>query len=155
MYHGVTSYNNNRRHGLPMYHGAGDSKVRRRGLRRMRARIRRDRRRVLRLGGRARLVRGGEQGSLSSRPSLGSVGFIEKGTEARERGRWLQRWWMATEFQKGGHNDVKFKKGKSTNGVVSKSWSFTDPELRRKRRVASYKVYSVEGKVKGSLKKSF
>ncbi|KAJ4849489.1 hypothetical protein Tsubulata_041457, partial [Turnera subulata] len=48
---------------------------------------------------------------------------------------------------KGGHNDVKFKRGKSTNGVVSKSWSFTDPELRRKRRVASYKVYSVEGKL--------
>ncbi|XP_061963938.1 uncharacterized protein LOC133688465 [Populus nigra] len=54
-----------------------------------------------------------------------------------------------------GTSDVKFKKGKSTNGSTSKRWSFNDPELQRKRRVASYKVYAVEGKVKGSLKKSF
>jgi len=53
------------------------------------------------------------------------------------------------------NNDVKFKKGKSTNGSTSKSWSFSDPELQRKKRVASYKVYSVEGKLKGSLRKSF
>ncbi|KAF0918223.1 hypothetical protein E2562_023152 [Oryza meyeriana var. granulata] len=30
-----------------------------------------------------------------------------------------------------------------------------DPDLERKRRVASYKAYSVEGKVKGSFRKSF
>ncbi|KAL3532642.1 hypothetical protein ACH5RR_006163 [Cinchona calisaya] len=52
--------------------------------------------------------------------------------------------------------DVDFKKGKSTNGsTFSKSWSFNDPELQRKKRVAGYKVYAVEGKVKGSFKKSF
>ncbi|KAL2237110.1 UNVERIFIED_CONTAM: hypothetical protein Sindi_0902700 [Sesamum indicum] len=49
----------------------------------------------------------------------------------------------------------KLKKGKSTNGSASKSWSFNDPEFQRKRRVASYKVYSVEGRVKGSFRKSF
>ncbi|KZV42447.1 hypothetical protein F511_38376 [Dorcoceras hygrometricum] len=49
----------------------------------------------------------------------------------------------------------KFKKGKSTNGLSSKSWNFNDPELQRKKRVASYKAYTVEGKVKGSIKKSF
>ncbi|KAJ6913956.1 hypothetical protein NC651_016261 [Populus alba x Populus x berolinensis] len=54
-----------------------------------------------------------------------------------------------------GTSDVKFKKGKSTIGSTSKRWSFNDPELQRKKRVASYKVYAVEGKVKGSLKKSF
>ncbi|XVE97963.1 hypothetical protein REPUB_Repub03eG0064400 [Reevesia pubescens] len=53
------------------------------------------------------------------------------------------------------NNDAKLKKGKSTNGSSSKSWSFNDPELQRKKRVASYKVYAVEGKVKGSFKKSF
>lgn len=53
------------------------------------------------------------------------------------------------------NNDAKFKKGKSTNGSSSRSWSFNDPELQRKKRVASYKVYTVEGKVKGSFKKSF
>ena len=58
-----------------------------------------------------------------------------------------------TQMQLG--NDVKFKKGKSTNASCSKSWSFNDPELQRKKRVASYKVYSVEGKLKGSLRKSF
>ncbi|KAI3708942.1 hypothetical protein L2E82_38553 [Cichorium intybus] len=47
--------------------------------------------------------------------------------------------------------DFEFKKGKST----AKSWSFSDPEFQRKKRVASYKVYSVEGKVKGSFRKSF
>lgn len=58
-----------------------------------------------------------------------------------------------TQTQMG--NDVKFKKGKSTNGSTSKSWSFSDPELQRKKRVASYKVYAVEGKLKGSFRKSF
>ncbi|KAI3774167.1 hypothetical protein L1987_48711 [Smallanthus sonchifolius] len=47
--------------------------------------------------------------------------------------------------------DLNFKKGKST----AKSWSFNDPEFQRKKRVASYKVYSVEEKVKGSFRKSF
>ena len=53
------------------------------------------------------------------------------------------------------NNNSKFKKGKAGNGSVSKSWSFSDPELQRKKRVASYKVYTVEGKLKGSLRKSF
>ncbi|KAK7840369.1 hypothetical protein CFP56_016761 [Quercus suber] len=39
-------------------------------------------------------------------------------------------------------NESKFKKGKSTNGAVSKSWSFNDPELQRKKRVAGYKAKS-------------
>ncbi|GFP91391.1 hypothetical protein PHJA_001283100 [Phtheirospermum japonicum] len=47
------------------------------------------------------------------------------------------------------------KKGKSISGSSSKSWSFSDPELQRKKRIASYKVYSAEGKVKGSFTKSF
>ncbi|KAK7261680.1 hypothetical protein RIF29_27997 [Crotalaria pallida] len=48
--------------------------------------------------------------------------------------------------------DVKVKKWKST---VSKVWSLNDPEMQRKKRVAGYKVYDAEGKMKGSLKKSF
>ncbi|KAI3724804.1 hypothetical protein L1987_64571 [Smallanthus sonchifolius] len=54
-------------------------------------------------------------------------------------------------------NEPKLKKisSKSTNGSMSKSWSFGDPELQRMKRVASYKAYTVEGKVKGSIKKSF
>ncbi|KGN45515.1 uncharacterized protein LOC101209615 [Cucumis sativus] len=53
------------------------------------------------------------------------------------------------------NKEVKMKKGKSNMGSTSKSWSFKDPELQRKTRVAGYKVYAVEGKMKGSLRKSF
>ncbi|KAI4337155.1 hypothetical protein L6164_015603 [Bauhinia variegata] len=53
-------------------------------------------------------------------------------------------------------NELKSKKGKETaRSSLSKSWSLGDPEFQRKKRVASYKMYSVEGKVKGSLRKSF
>ncbi|KAK8509200.1 hypothetical protein V6N11_007607 [Hibiscus sabdariffa] len=52
--------------------------------------------------------------------------------------------------------DFKLKKAKSTSGSSSsKSWSLGDPEFQRKKRVASYKMYSVEGKVKGSWRRSF
>ncbi|EEF41045.1 uncharacterized protein LOC8284701 [Ricinus communis] len=51
--------------------------------------------------------------------------------------------------------ELKIKKGKSNLGSSSKNWSFNDPELQRKKRVASYKVYAMEGKMKGSLRKSF
>ncbi|KAL4296005.1 hypothetical protein GQ457_12G021260 [Hibiscus cannabinus] len=55
------------------------------------------------------------------------------------------------------NRDLKLKKVKSTSGSSSsKSWSLaSDPEFQRKKRVASYKMYSVEGKVKGSLRRSF
>ncbi|KAF6157231.1 hypothetical protein GIB67_041692 [Kingdonia uniflora] len=56
------------------------------------------------------------------------------------------------------NKEGKFKKGKSNVGSSSssvKNWSFNDPELQRKKRVASYKVYAVEGKMKGSFRKSF
>ncbi|KDP34075.1 hypothetical protein JCGZ_07646 [Jatropha curcas] len=51
--------------------------------------------------------------------------------------------------------DFKLKKGKSTSGSSSKSWILNDPEFQRKKRVASYKMYSAEGKVKGSFRRSF
>ncbi|XP_039061326.1 uncharacterized protein LOC120205545 [Hibiscus syriacus] len=37
----------------------------------------------------------------------------------------------------------------------SKPWGFTDPEMKRKKRIAKYKVYTVEGKMKASLRKGF
>ncbi|XP_031499874.1 uncharacterized protein LOC116264069 [Nymphaea colorata] len=52
--------------------------------------------------------------------------------------------------------EVKAKKMKNQGGGASSgSWGFNDPEFQRKTRVASYKMYSVEGKVKGSFRKSF
>ncbi|KAH7856871.1 hypothetical protein Vadar_006462 [Vaccinium darrowii] len=55
--------------------------------------------------------------------------------------------------------EVKIKKGKGNNGIESpssKNWSLmNDPEFQRKKRVAGYKAYAAEGKMKGSFKKSF
>ncbi|KAG6585752.1 hypothetical protein SDJN03_18485, partial [Cucurbita argyrosperma subsp. sororia] len=64
---------------------------------------------------------------------------------------------------------ISGKKGKRTSGSTSSSsssscssscstskpWRFGDPEFQRKKRVASYKMYSVEGKMKGSFRNSF
>lgn len=49
------------------------------------------------------------------------------------------------------------KKGKRANGSISSKagWCFSDPELQRKKRVASYKAYTVEGKIKRSFSRSF
>lgn len=44
--------------------------------------------------------------------------------------------------------------GRKEETKARSTW-FSDPEMKRKRRVASYKAYSVEGKVKASLKKGF
>lgn len=49
--------------------------------------------------------------------------------------------------------EMKLKKGKSSGSL--KGWSLNDPELQRKKRVAGYKVYAMEGKMKGSMRKSF
>ncbi|XP_073116626.1 uncharacterized protein [Elaeis guineensis] len=53
--------------------------------------------------------------------------------------------------------EIKLKKGKTTAGSSSSKsgWSLSDPELQRKKRVVGYKAYAVEGKMKGSLRKSF
>jgi len=51
--------------------------------------------------------------------------------------------------------EIKVKKVKRVASKPSKSWSFNDPELQRKKRVAGYKIYAAEGKMKGSLRKSF
>ncbi|KAE8659566.1 type 1 diacylglycerol acyltransferase [Hibiscus syriacus] len=37
-------------------------------------------------------------------------------------------------------NQIKMKKSKSSFGSSSKTWTFNDPELLRKKRVAGYKV---------------
>ncbi|CAD6231184.1 unnamed protein product [Miscanthus lutarioriparius] len=48
-----------------------------------------------------------------------------------------------------GEEEVKRSKSK-------RRWlALADPDMDRKRRVASYKAYGVEGKVKGSFRKSF
>ncbi|CAN8280312.1 unnamed protein product [Cochlearia groenlandica] len=35
----------------------------------------------------------------------------------------------------------------------SAAWRFIDPETRRKKRIATYKAYAMEGKVKSTVKK--
>ena len=43
--------------------------------------------------------------------------------------------------------------GGGGGGGSANIWCFSDPEMKRRRRVASYKAYSVEGKVKSSLRR--
>ncbi|CAN6477957.1 unnamed protein product [Victoria cruziana] len=47
----------------------------------------------------------------------------------------------------------KASKRRKKGGSFVKSWAFNDPEMKRRRRIASYKVYAIEGKVKASLRK--
>ncbi|RZC48632.1 hypothetical protein C5167_017054 [Papaver somniferum] len=43
----------------------------------------------------------------------------------------------------------------SSSSKSTSSWSFNDPEMKRRRRVAQYKYYAVEGKLKSSFRKGF
>ncbi|KAI3964881.1 hypothetical protein MKX01_021777 [Papaver californicum] len=43
----------------------------------------------------------------------------------------------------------------SSSSRSTSSWSFNDPEMKRRRRVAHYKYYAVEGKLKSSFRKGF
>ncbi|KAL3343866.1 hypothetical protein AABB24_027409 [Solanum stoloniferum] len=55
-----------------------------------------------------------------------------------------------------GDKEVKIKKSKSRiSSSSSRNWAFNDPELQRKKRVLGYKSYAMEGKMKGSFRKSF
>ncbi|TMW86572.1 hypothetical protein EJD97_021190 [Solanum chilense] len=55
-----------------------------------------------------------------------------------------------------GDKEVKIKKSKSRiSSSSSRNWAFNDPELQRKKRVFGYKSYAIEGKMKGSFRKSF
>ncbi|KAL0910110.1 hypothetical protein M5K25_021050 [Dendrobium thyrsiflorum] len=51
------------------------------------------------------------------------------------------------------NKEMKLEKGKRFSSFKG-GW-LNDPEFQRKKRVAGYKAYSVEGKVKGSFRKSF
>ncbi|CAA2959935.1 Hypothetical predicted protein [Olea europaea subsp. europaea] len=39
--------------------------------------------------------------------------------------------------------------------VAAKPWGFNDPEMKRRKRIAKYKVYTVEGRVKVSIRNGF
>lgn len=43
----------------------------------------------------------------------------------------------------------------NASSYAKPSWGLTDAEMKRKKRIARYKAYAVEGKVKSSLKNGF
>ncbi|RWW26331.1 hypothetical protein GW17_00009293 [Ensete ventricosum] len=60
-------------------------------------------------------------------------------------------------YNGGSHGPDGFK-AKPDYGSSSSNkggWVLSDPEFQRKRRVAGYKSYAVEGKVKGSFRRGF
>ncbi|KAI9180522.1 hypothetical protein LWI28_005626 [Acer negundo] len=62
-----------------------------------------------------------------------------------------------TQYTSPDRGAIQPRATRPSHGAVSSSstkpWGFTDPEMRRKKRIAKYKVYTVEGKVKASLRK--
>ncbi|RRT85430.1 hypothetical protein B296_00003337 [Ensete ventricosum] len=114
-----------------------------------------------------RLFRGGgREGSINSPSRSYGDGRMEMEVyESRPQpslsGPHDLRWYSASYASSHSSNqapkEVKLKKGKSASGSSSSrsGWSLSDPELQRKKRVAGYKAYAVEGKMKGSLRKSF
>ena len=52
-------------------------------------------------------------------------------------------------------SEIRARSGSGSSSSSSSFWCFSDPELKRKKRVASYKAIAIEGKVKGSFRKSF
>ena len=53
-----------------------------------------------------------------------------------------------------GSNADLSNKSKIRKTKTSRSWLHSDPEVKRKKRVATYKVFSMEGKVKQSVRSS-
>lgn len=59
---------------------------------------------------------------------------------------------------RGGSVDLGAVPGEGTRAshsgatVAAKPWSFGDPQAKRRKRIAKYKVYAVEGKVKATLR---
>lgn len=43
--------------------------------------------------------------------------------------------------------------GVGYSSAAAMPWNFGNPEMKRRKRIAKYKVYTVEGKVKSSVRK--
>ncbi|KAM3752509.1 hypothetical protein ACB098_03G024400 [Castanea mollissima] len=52
------------------------------------------------------------------------------------------------------YNGTSKKSSRTSSTLTLKKW-WNDPESKRKRRVAKYKLYSAEGKIKSSFKKGY
>ncbi|KAF8401369.1 hypothetical protein HHK36_012321 [Tetracentron sinense] len=53
------------------------------------------------------------------------------------------------------NSPIPTRRNKVRKSSSFKSWSFNDPEMKRWKRVAKYKAYSVEGKFKSSFRKGY
>lgn len=56
----------------------------------------------------------------------------------------------AAEYGSGGGER---KPARWVAGLGASAWCLGDPEMKRRRRVAGYKAYAVEGKVKASIRR--
>lgn len=61
----------------------------------------------------------------------------------------------SNSYSEPGNIHGNFESVKTSKSKSAKAWSLSDPEVKRRKRVASYKVYTVEGKMKASFFKSF
>ncbi|KFK37980.1 hypothetical protein AALP_AA3G054700 [Arabis alpina] len=58
-------------------------------------------------------------------------------------------------WRKVSYKDLPVRPRRSSSRSTSLKGWWNDPEIKRKRRVAKYKLYSAEGRMKQSLRKSY
>ncbi|KAJ4969530.1 hypothetical protein NE237_016231 [Protea cynaroides] len=89
------------------------------------------------------------------RPSYGTYGRDQKlenvnGKEFSANQAYSYRSHSPDPPPRPSYNSRASKKSSSSS---SKSWSFNNPDMKRRKRVAQYKIYAVEGKVKSSFRR--
>ncbi|RLM91296.1 uncharacterized protein C2845_PM08G15970 [Panicum miliaceum] len=88
-------------------------------------------------------------GGGGARPDFRSYSYSAGGAGG---GMGMSSYSYQYEYGGGAAADGDLKRSKSSK----RRWlALGDPDMERKRRVAAYKAYAVEGKVKGSFRKSF
>ncbi|PUZ56172.1 hypothetical protein GQ55_5G274400 [Panicum hallii var. hallii] len=91
----------------------------------------------------------GGGGGGGARPDFRSYSYSAGGAGG---GMGMSSYSYQYEYGGGAAADGDLKRSKSSK----RRWlALGDPDMERKRRVAAYKAYAVEGKVKGSFRKSF
>ncbi|XP_074568518.1 uncharacterized protein LOC141825045 [Curcuma longa] len=87
-------------------------------------------------------------------------GYVDRQAALPPSGLYDYRSYSTYSYSGYGSKGVKEKAVSSSSAASSSSskksrWALSDPDFQRRKRVAGYKAYAVEGRMKGSLRRSF